>query len=164
MDRQISNESYYANMDNALEVISQYCRKYGFDYAFTGTVALDLLGAHIQVNPPQDIDLLIGYSEKADSCFSELERLSGLRKEAYKDAQEMSTRCYTFAVFGIKVNALMNSSTEEAIRKETVSITRNNCIFNVHKVKYAILAKAKLHRLKDYRYFNNLIHWITEML
>ena len=164
MTGQISNESCYANIDKALGVISQYCRKYGLDYAFTGTTALDLLGAHIQVNPPHDIDLLVGYSERADSCFNELEKLSGLQKEAYKDTQEMGTRCYTFVVLGIKVNVLMNSFTKEAIDKETIPLLRNGYAFNVHKVKYAMLAKAKLHRPKDYKYFNDLIHWITEML
>lgn len=164
MDGQISNQSHEANIARALETISAYCDTNNINYAITGTAALDLLGAHIQVTPPQDIDLLVEHTPANFNCFRQLEILAGLQKEAYKDAQEMRTRCFTFVVCGVKVNVLMNSKTIDAIQKETVQVVYSGCLVKVHKVRHAMLAKMKLGRPKDHKYFNAFIHWITEML
>lgn len=164
MDGQISNQSHEANIARALETISAYCDMHNINYAITGTVALDLLGAHIQVKPPQDIDLLVEHTPTNFSYFKQLEILAGLQKEAYKDMQEMRTQCFTFIVCGVKVNVLMNYKMTDTIQKETVQIKYFERSIKVHKVRHAMLAKMKLGRPKDYKYFNAFIHWITEML
>ena len=120
MDGQISNQSHEANIARALETISVYCDMHNINYAITGTVALDLLGAHIQVKPPQDIDLLVEHTPTNFSYFKQLENLAGLQKEAYKDMREMRTQCFTFIVCGVKVNVLMNYKITDTIQKETV--------------------------------------------
>lgn len=76
-------------------------------------------------------------------------------------------------VNGIKVNAILSSGNEAS--DQFVSIALNEAyslklmpeqehVLLVHKAFFVIKAKAKLKRLKDYKYFNNLIHSISGLL
>ena len=149
-------------MKEILFKLNEFCGANRIEYMVTGTVALSLLGVPSNF-APQDIDIKIFHlTEEQKDKLIELQFLSGLNNENYKD------RCYSFYINNVKVNAIIdNTQSYDEISNMSVCLSLQDekqakyHAINVQKVALAIRDKMKLGRLKDYEYMQNLIHNLT---
>lgn len=150
------------NMKEILFKLNEFCGANRIEYMVTGTVALSLLGVPSNF-APQDIDIKIFHlTEEQKDKLIELQFLSGLNNENYKD------KCFSFYIGETKINAIIdNTKNYDAIFGMSVCLSLQDekqakyHAINVQKVALAIRDKMKLGRLKDYEYMQNLIHNLT---
>lgn len=149
-------------MKKILFKLNEFCCANRIEYVVTGTAALSLLGVPSSF-APQDIDIKIFHltKEQKDKLI-ELQFLSGLDNENYKD------KCYSFYINDIKVNAIIdNTQSYDEISDMAVCLSLQDekqgkyHTISVQKVALAIKDKMRLGRLKDYEYMQNLIHNLT---
>ena len=149
-------------MKKILFKLNEFCCANRIEYMVTGTVALSLLGVPSSF-APQDIDIKIFHltKEQKDKLI-ELQFLSGLDND-YKDS-----KCYSFYINGVKVNAIVdNTQSYDEISNMAVCLSLQDekqakyHAISVQKVALAIKDKMRLGRLKDYEYMQNLIHNLT---
>lgn len=149
-------------MKEILFKLNEFCGANRIEYMVTGTVALSLLGVPSNF-APQDIDIKIFHlTEEQKYKLIELQFLSGLNNENYKD------KCYSFYINNVKVNAIIdNTQSYDEISNMAVCLSLQDeeqaeyHAINVQKVAFAIRDKMRLGRLKDYEYMQNLIHNLT---
>lgn len=149
-------------MKEILFKLNEFCGANRIEYMVTGTVALSLLGVPSNF-APQDIDIKIFHlTEEQKDKLIELQFLSGLNNENYKD------KCYSFYINNVKVNAIIdNTQSYDEISNMAVCLSLQDekqakyHVINVQKVAFAIRDKMRLGRLKDYEYMQNLIHNLT---
>lgn len=149
-------------MKEILFKLNEFCGANKIEYMVTGTVALSLLGVPSNF-APQDVDIKIFHiTEEQRHKLSELQFLSGLNNENYKD------QCYSFYINDVKVNAIIdNTQSYDEISNMGVCISlqdekqAKHHTIDVQKVAFAIRDKMRLGRLKDYEYMQNLIHILT---
>ena len=150
------------NTKEILFKLNEFCGANRIEYMVTGTVALSLLGVPSNF-APQDIDIKIFHltKEQKDKLI-ELQFLSGLNNENYKD------KCFSFYIGETKINAIIdNTKNYDTIFGMSVCLSLQDekqakyHAINVQKVALAIRDKMKLGRLKDYEYMQNLIHNLT---
>lgn len=147
------------NMKEILFKLNEFCGANRIEYMVTGTVALSLLGVPSDF-APQDIDIKIFHlTEEQKDKLIELQFLSGLNNENYKD------KCFSFYIGETKINAIIdNTKNYDTIFGMSVCLSLQDekqakyHTINVQKVALAIRDKMKLGRLKDYEYMQNLIH------
>lgn len=150
------------NMKEILFKLNEFCGANRIEYMVTGTVALSLLGVPSNF-APQDIDIKIFHlTEEQKDKLIELQFLSGLNNENYKD------KCFSFYIGETKINAIIdNTKNYDTIFGMSVCLSLQDekqakyHAINVQKVALAIRDKMKLGRLKDYEYMQNLIHNLT---
>lgn len=150
------------NMKEILFKLNEFCSANRIEYMVTGTVALSLLGVPSNF-APQDIDIKIFHlTEEQKDKLIELQFLSGLNNENYKD------ECFSFYIGETKINAIIdNTKNYDMIFGMSVCLLLQDekqakyHAINVQKVALAIRDKMKLGRLKDYEYMQNLIHNLT---
>lgn len=150
------------NMKEILFKLNEFCGANRIEYMVTGTVALSLLGVPSNF-APQDIDIKIFHlTEEQKDKLIELQFLSGLNNENYKD------KCFSFYIGETKINAIIdNTKNYDTIFGMSVCLSLQDekqakyHTINVQKVALAIRDKMKLGRLKDYEYMQNLIHNLT---
>ena len=150
-------------MKEILFKLNEFCGANKIEYIVTGTVALSLLGVPSNF-APQDIDIKIFHlTEEQKNKLIELQFLSGLNNENYKD------QCFSFYIGETKINAIIdNTKNYDAILDMSVCLSFRDekqakyHAINVQKVALAIRDKMKLGRLKDYEYMQNLIHNLTQ--
>lgn len=150
------------NTKEILFKLNEFCGANRIEYMVTGTVALSLLGVPSNF-APQDIDIKIFHlTEEQKYKLIELQFLSGLNNENYKD------KCYSFYINNVKVNAIIdNTQSYDEISNMAVCLSLQDekqakyHAINVQKVAFAIRDKMRLGRLKDYEYMQNLIHNLT---
>ena len=150
------------NMKEILFKLNEFCGANRIEYMVTGTVALSLLGVPSNF-APQDIDIKIFHlTEEQKDKLIELQFLSGLNNENYKD------KCFSFYIGETKINAIIdNTKNYDTIFGMSVCLSLQDekqakyHVINVQKVALAIRDKMKLGRLKDYEYMQNLIHNLT---
>lgn len=150
------------NMKEILFKLNEFCGANRIEYMVTGTVALSLLGVPSNF-APQDIDIKIFHlTEEQKDKLIELQFLSGLNNENYKD------KCFSFYIGETKINAIIdNTKNYDTIFGMSVCLLLQDekqakyHAINVQKVALAIRDKMKLGRLKDYEYMQNLIHNLT---
>lgn len=150
------------NMKEILFKLNEFCGANRIEYMVTGTVALSLLGVPSNF-APQDIDIKIFHlTEEQKDKLIELQFLSGLNNENYKD------KCFSFYIGETKINAIIdNTKNYDMIFGMSVCLSLQDekqakyHAINVQKVALAIRDKMKLGRLKDYEYMQNLIHNLT---
>lgn len=150
------------NMKEILFKLNEFCGANRIEYMVTGTVALSLLGVPSNF-APQDIDIKIFHlTEEQKDKLIELQFLSGLNNENYKD------ECFSFYIGETKINAIIdNTKNYDTIFGMSVCLSLQDekqakyHAINVQKVALAIRDKMKLGRLKDYEYMQNLIHNLT---
>lgn len=146
------------NIKEVLFKLDDFCNANKIEYTVTGTVALAMLGVP---SNPNDIDIKVFHlKEEQEAKLKELQFLSGLSKENY----EYESKCYTFEVCGIKVNALVDSTEsydEMLSQKVTLDIIdeaqAKHRLIGVQLVFLALKDKMKLKRHKDKTYMLNLI-------
>lgn len=149
-------------MKEILFKLNEFCGANRIEYMVTGTVALYLLGVPSNF-APQDIDIKIFHlTEEQKDKLIELQFLSGLNNENYKN------QCYSFYINDVKVNAIIdNTQSYGEIYNMGVCLSLQDekqakyHAINVQKVAFAIRDKMSLGRLKDYEYMQNLIHNLT---
>ena len=149
-------------MKEILFKLNEFCGANRIEYMVTGTVALSLLGVPTNF-APQDIDIKIFHlTEEQKDKLIELQFLSGLNNENYKD------KCFSFYIGETKINAIIdNTKNYDTIFGMSVCLSLQDekqakyHTINVQKVALAIRDKMKLGRLKDYEYMQNLIHNLT---
>lgn len=149
-------------MKEILFKLNEFCGANRIEYMVTGTVALSLLGVPSNF-APQDIDIKIFHlTEEQKDKLIELQFLSGLNNENYKD------QCYSFYINNVKVNAIIdNTQSYDEISNMSVCLLLQDekqakyHAIDVQKVAFAIRDKMRLGRLKDYEYMQNLIHNLT---
>lgn len=149
-------------MKEILFKLNEFCGANRIEYMVTGTVALSLLGVPSNF-APQDIDIKIFHlTEEQKDKLIELQFLSGLNNENYKD------QCYSFYINNVKVNAIIdNTQSYDEISNMGVCLSLQDekqakyHAIDVQKVAFAIRDKMRLGRLKDYEYMQNLIHNLT---
>ncbi len=145
------------NIKEALFKLDDFCNANKIEYTVTGTVALAMLGVP---SSPNGIDIKVFHlKEEQEAKLKELQFLSGLDKENYE-----RSKCYTFEVCGIKVNALVNNTEsydEIASQEVTLDMLDETCAkhrsIDVQLVFPALKDKMKLKRHKDKTYMLNLI-------
>lgn len=150
------------NMKEILFKLNEFCGANRIEYMVTGTVALSLLGVPSNFSP-QDIDIKIFHlTEEQKDKLIELQFLSGLNNENYKD------QCYSFYINDVKVNVIIdNTQSYNEISNMGVCLSLQDekqakyHAISVQKVAFAIRDKMSLGRLKDYEYMQNLIHNLT---
>lgn len=150
------------NVKEILFKLNEFCGANRIEYMVTGTVALSLLGVPSNF-APQDIDIKIFHlTEEQKDKLIELQFLSGLNNENYKD------KCFSFYIGETKINAIIdNTKNYDTIFGMSVCLSLQDekqakyHAINVQKVALAIRDKMKLGRLKDYEYMQNLIHNLT---
>lgn len=150
------------NIKEALFKLDDFCNANKIEYTVTGTVALAMLGVP---SNPNDIDIKVFHlKEEQEAKLKELQFLSGLGKENYE------SKCYTFEVCGIKVNALVDNteSYDEILSQEvTLSVLDETCTkrrsIGVQLVFLALKDKMKLKRHKDKTYMLNLIANLAQL-
>lgn len=149
-------------MKEILFKLNEFCGANRIEYMVTGTVALSLLGVPSNF-APQDIDIKIFHlTEEQKDKLIELQFLSGLNNENYKD------KCFSFYIGETKINAIIdNTKNYDTIFGMSVCLSLQDekqakyHAINVQKVAFAIRDKMSLGRLKDYEYMQNLIHNLT---
>lgn len=141
----------------ALCRLDDFCNENKIEYTVTGTVALAMLGVP---SDPNDIDIKVFHlKEEQEAKLKELQFLSGLDNDNYGKG-----KCYTFEVFGVKVNALVDN-TEDYLEILSQQVTLKipdefqvkYRLINVQLVFPALKDKMKLRRHKDKTYMLNLI-------
>lgn len=146
------------NIKEALFKLDDFCNANKIEYTVTGTVALAMLGVP---SNPNDIDIKVFHlKEEQEAKLKELQFLSGLSKENY----EYESKCYTFEVCGIKVNAIIDNTesydkiaAQEVILDVIDEIHAKHHNIGVQLVFLALKDKMKLKRHKDKTYMLNLI-------
>ena len=145
------------NIKEALFKLDDFCNANKIEYTVTGTVALAMLGVP---SNPNDIDIKVFHlKEEQEAKLKELQFLSGLTNDNYKEG-----KCYTFEVFGVKVNAIVdNTENYSEILSQEVSLDiidearAKHHLIGVQLVFSALQDKMKLRRPKDKTYMLNLI-------
>lgn len=145
------------NIKEALFKLDDFCNANKIEYTVTGTVALAMLGVP---SNPNDIDIKVFHlKEEQEAKLKELQFLSGLGNDNYDEGA-----CYTFEVFGVKVNAIVdNTENYSEILSQEVSLDiideaqAKHHLIGVQLVFPALKAKMKLRRHKDKTYMLNLI-------
>lgn len=145
------------NIKEALFKLDDFCNANKIEYTVTGTVALAMLGVP---SNPNDIDIKVFHlKEEQEAKLKELQFLSGLTNDNYKEG-----KCYTFEVFGVKVNAIVdNTENYSEILSQEVSLDIINearaehHLIGVQLVFSALQDKMKLRRYKDKKYMLDLI-------
>lgn len=152
-------------MEKALFKLDEFCGQNKIEYMVTGTVALSLLGVPSH-DIPRDIDIIVFHANDEQlKKLSELEFLSGYKKECYPESE-----CYTFAIEGVKVNAIIDRKSDYGdIALQSVCLcmvdeaTYKHRHISAQKINYALSAKMKLNRDKDKSYMLDLIHSLTHL-
>lgn len=143
--------------------LNDFCAANKIEYMVTGTVALALLGVPSNI-APQDIDIKVFHiTEEQKNKLSELQFLAGLKNDNYESL------CYSFFIDGVKINAIVdNTESYDTIFNMQVRLSLIDekyapkyHMIGVQKVKYALIDKMRLGRIKDYKYMQNLIHTLT---
>ena len=145
------------NIKEALFKLDDFCNANKIEYTVTGTVALAMLGVP---SNPNGIDIKVFHlKEEQEAKLKELQFLSGLSNDNYKGGE-----CYTFEVFGIKVNAIVdNTESYGEILSQEVSLDiideaqAKHHLIGVQLVFPALKDKMKLRRYKDKKYMLGLI-------
>ena len=140
------------NIKEVLFKLDDFCNTNKIEYMVTGTVALAMLGVP---SSPNDIDIKVFHlKEEQEAKLKELQFLSGWDKENYE------SKCYTFEICGVKVNALIDN-TEKLSQEVTLDIIdeakAKHRLISVQLVFLALKDKMKLKRHKDKTYMLNLI-------
>lgn len=151
-------------MKKTLFKLDDFCNANSIEYTVTGTVALSLLGVPCNATP-QDIDIKVFHlTEEQRVKLTELQFLSGLN---YTDKNYKSD-CFSFYIEGVKINAIVDNTQDyNEIFNERVRLSLTDeesakyHTIGVQKIVFALNAKMKLGRLKDYKYMQNLIHNLT---
>lgn len=135
-------------------------------YMVTGTTALDLLGV-LPNYAPRDIDIKVyGLTAEQAEKLQEQESLSGLQSEDY----DHGTKCYTFIVNGVKINAIVVKTTTPihdilgaGIPLQAMDPDGSRSVIYVQRVFDALYDKMRLNRKKDKDYMLNLITKISRL-
>ena len=140
------------NIKEVLFKLDDFCSANKIEYMVTGTVALAMLGVP---SNPNDIDIKVFHlKEEQEAKLKELQFLSGYDKENYE------SKCYTFEICGVKVNALIDN-TEKLSQEVTLGIAdeveAKHRLISTQLVFFALKDKMKLKRPKDKAYMLNLI-------
>ena len=152
------------NMKEALFKLDDFCNANKIAYTVTGTVALAMLGVP---SNPNDIDIKVFHlKEEQEAKLKELQFLSGWDKENC----EYESKCYTFEVCGIKVNAIIDNTesydkiaAQEVILDVIDEIHAKHHNIGVQLVFLALKDKMKLKRHKDKTYMLNLIANLSQL-
>lgn len=150
------------DIKEALFKLDDFCNANKIEYMVTGTVALAMLGVP---SNPNDIDIKVfNLKENQEAKLKELQFLAGLDKENYEGG------CYSFAISGIKVNALVDNvkSYDEVLpQKVTMDLIdksqAKHRLINIQPVFPALMDKMKLRRDKDKTYMLNLINKLSSL-
>lgn len=151
-------------MKEILFKLNEFCCNNRIEYVVTGTMALDILGVPSH-GIPQDIDIKVFHltDEQAEK-LSELEFLSGLNKNEYKDK-----KCFAFLIDGVKINAIKDDADYDAINATCISVNfidekrAKHHLISVQRMRYALHDKVKLNREKDVRYMFDFISILTSI-
>ena len=150
------------SIKEALFKLDDFCNANKIEYAVTGTVALTMLGVP---SNPNDIDIKVFHlKEEQEAKLKELQLLSGFGKENYE------SKCYSFMIGGIKVNALIDNteSYDEILSQEVTLIMLDETCAKRHSIGVqlvflALKDKMKLKRDKDKTYMLNLIAKLAQL-
>lgn len=152
-------------IQKALFKVNEFCAANSIEYVVTGTTALSLHGIPSSF-PPQDIDIKVFHLKpEQEKKLTELQFLSGLKTEEYKD-----NKCFSFIVNSCKVNVIVDNTDDyEEIFAQYSSISLTDekhakrHLINVQLVKYALADKMRLRREKDKAYMLDMIHHLTSL-
>lgn len=137
--------------------IHSLCQENDIEYCVTGTLALELLGLTMST-PPGDIDILV--KESDFKKFSLADYFSGEETSA-----DYNTQCYTFkARNGCKVNILMRAEPILYHLGLLYPFSSSMQVIPVQPLTYALQAKFKLGRYKDYEYFARIIKLLSNVI
>lgn len=155
-------------MVRILSRLNEFCTEYGIEYILTGTAALEVMGLPTSFKPG-DIDIkLIAPRKDHFDLLAQQQKLSGLDS---KDYVGEGTRCFSFYICGVKINALL---TDNYTRDEALASTQaveffdrerpRRFIVRVQKVNYALADKMALNRIKDKEYLLNVLAGLTAFI
>ena len=155
-------------MVRILSKLNRFCSENKIEYILTGTTALQIMGLPTTFKPG-DIDIkLITPSSAQLNLLLQQQKLSGLDSKDYIDE---GTRCFSFYICGVKINALItdNYTRDEALASsQAVELIDREapCRFIVHvqKVKYALADKMALNRIKDKEYLLDVLAGLTAFI
>lgn len=155
-------------MVRILSRLNEFCTEYGIEYILTGTAALEVMGLPTSFKP-RDIDIkLIAPRKDHFDLLAQQQKLSGLDSKDYVDE---NTRCFSFYICGVKINALIanNYTRDEALTSsqavELLDRERpRRFIVRVQKVNYALADKMALNRIKDKEYLLDVLAGLTAFI
>lgn len=156
-------------MVRILSRLNEFCTEYGIEYILTGTAALEVMGLPSSFKPG-DIDIKLIAPPRKDhfGLLAQQQKLSGLDSKDYIDE---GTRCFSFYICGVKINALIsdNYTRDEALASsQAVELfdreRPRRFIVRVQKVNYALADKMALNRIKDKEYLLDVLVGLTAFI
>lgn len=142
-----------------IKPVKDFLDKRGIKFVLTGTAALYIYGLIPDNYEVGDIDIIVVASKSSESriysILDDLEKLTGsqnISKEGYEH------KCFTFIAGPnkVKVNAIIYNI-EENEDLNYIELAFNNNTLKLHTADDILKAKFKLGRLKDFKFYNNLL-------
>lgn len=145
-----------------LKILREFLGKKGIDFVLTGTMGLYIYGLLPDGYEPEDIDIIIFASEVTHQYLTDefltIQKLTG----GPCSSENYENECFTFRIGpnSTKVNAIMYfiESDEEL---NYIELTFGKKTLKLHAVDEILRAKFRLHRVKDYKFYHELIKTIS---